>query len=177
MVGLNNLKAKYGSVHKRKRLGTGPGSGHGQTSTRGQKGQNSTSGGAKKDGFEGGQLPLLRRIPKSGFTNNRFRVTYEWVNISSLEKYFKAGADVNPDTLVKRRLVKHSDLVKVLGDGELKKALNVTAHAFSASAKEKIEKAGGKVTLLVAPKAAKQAEVTAQAAAKKQAKKAKTDKK
>ncbi len=152
MVGLNNLKPKYGSVHRKKRLGTGQGSGHGQTSTRGQKGQNSTSGGAKPDGFEGGQIPLLRRIPKSGFTNNRFRTVYQWVNISSLEKCFKAGAEVTPEGFVKARLVKHVELIKVLGDGELKKALTVKAHAFSASAKEKIEKAGGKAVLIEAPK-------------------------
>ena len=152
MVGLNNLKAKYGSVHKRKRLGTGPGSGHGQTSTRGQKGQNSTSGGSKPDGFEGGQIPLLRRIPKSGFNNARFRTEYQWVNVSSLEKNFKAGAEVTPEAFVKARLVKHVELIKVLGDGELKKALTVKAHAFSASAKEKIEKAGGKAVLIEAPK-------------------------
>ena len=177
MVGLNNLKPKYGSVHRKKRLGTGQGSGHGQTSTRGQKGQNSTSGGAKPDGFEGGQMPLLRRIPKSGFSNVRFQTKYEWVNISSLEKCFKAGAAVNPDALVKARLVKHTDLIKVLGDGELTKALTVSAHSFSASAKEKIEKAGGKIEQLVGVKAAKAAAVTAQAEAKKKAKKAKTDKK
>jgi large subunit ribosomal protein L15 len=174
MVGLNNLKPKYGSVHRKKRLGTGQGSGHGQTSTRGQKGQNSTSGGAKPDGFEGGQMPLLRRIPKSGFSNVRFQIKYEWVNISSLEKCFKAGDEVTPEALVKARLVKHTDQIKILGDGELKKALTVKAHAFSASAKEKIEKAGGKTDLLAGEKAAKIAEVVAQAAAKK---KARTDKK
>jgi large subunit ribosomal protein L15 len=174
MVGLNNLKPKWGSVHKKKRLGTGQGSGHGQTSTRGQKGQNSTSGGAKPDGFEGGQIPLLRRIPKSGFTNAKFRVEYEWVNISSLEKYFPANAEVTPDALVKRRLVKHADHVKILGEGELKKALTVKAHAFSAGAKEKIEKAGGKTALIQTVEGVKAAEVIAQAAAKK---KVKTDKK
>ena len=151
MVGLNNLKAKPGSVHKRKRLGTGPGSGHGQTSTRGQKGQHSTSGGTKRQGFEGGQTPLLRRIPKSGFNNDRFRKEYEWVNISTLEKNFSAGAEVTPDTLVKCRAVKHPDRVKVLGDGQLTKALIVSAHAFSASAREKIEKSGGKAVLIAAP--------------------------
>jgi large subunit ribosomal protein L15 len=174
MVGLNNLKPKWGSVHKKKRLGTGQGSGHGQTSTRGQKGQNSTSGGAKPDGFEGGQIPLLRRIPKSGFTNNRFRVTYEWVNISSLEKCFPANAEVTPEALVQRRLVKHTDHVKILGEGELKKALTVKAHAFSAGAKEKIEKAGGKTALIQTAEGAKDAEIAAQAAARK---KTKTDKK
>jgi len=149
MISLNNLKAKPGSAKRKKRLGTGQGSGHGQTSTRGQKGQNSTSGGAKPDGFEGGQIPLLRRIPKSGFNNVQFRTEYQWVNVSSLEKCFKAGAEVNPEAMVKARLVKRVELIKILGDGELKKGLTVKAHAFSASAKEKIEKAGGKAELIV----------------------------
>ncbi len=173
MVSLNNLKPHYGSVHKRKRLGTGQGSGHGQTSTRGQKGQHATSGGTKPVGFEGGQTPLLRRIPKSGFSNVQFRQVYEWVNLSSLEKNFSAGAVITPADMLKRRLIKHDTLVKVLGNGEVTKALNVTAHSFSKGAAEKIAKAGGKTTLLVGLKAAKQAEVDAQAAAKK----AKTDKK
>ncbi len=119
-------------------------------------------------------MPLLRRIPKSGFNNAQFRQVYEWVNISSLEKNFSAGAEVTPEAMVKCRLVKHADLVKVLGNGEVTKALNVTAHSFSKGAAEKIAKAGGKTTVLAGAKAAKQAEVTAQAAAKK---KAKTDKK
>jgi len=167
MTGLNNLKPKYGSVHKRKRLGTGQGSGHGQTSTRGQKGQRATSGGPKPVGFEGGQTPLLRRIPKSGFSNVRFATKYEWVNISSLEKCFAAGAQVTPADMLKARLVKHDTLVKVLGNGELKKALNVSAHAFSKGAAEKIAKAGGKTALLPGPKAAAEAEIAAQAAARK----------
>ncbi len=174
MISLHSLKAKPGSVHKRKRLGTGQGSGHGQTSTRGQKGQNSTSGGTKRNGFEGGQTPLLRRIPKSGFSNVQFRQEYEWVNISSLEKNFPAGAAVTPADMLRRRLIKHDTLVKVLGNGEVTKALNVTAHSFSKGAAEKITKAGGKITLLVGAKAAKTAEVAARDAAKK---KAKTDKK
>lgn len=166
MVGLNNLKPKPGSYRKKKRLGTGQGSGHGQTSTRGQKGQNATSGGAKPDGFEGGQIPLLRRVPKSGFSNVRFQTRYEWVNISSLEKCFKAGAEVTPEALVKARLVKHVELIKILGDGELKKALTVKAHAFSASAKEKIEKAGGKTDLIAKAPAAAEKPVPAKKAAK-----------
>ncbi len=177
MVGMNNLKPKYGSVHKKKRLGTGQGSGHGQTSTRGQKGQGSTSGGTKPVGFEGGQMPLLRRIPKSGFSNVKFQTRYEWVNISSLEKCFKSGEEVTPEAMVKARLVKHTDLVKILGDGELKKALNVKAHAFSASAKEKIEKAGGKADLLSKEAAAPAPKAEpAKAPAKAKAKKPKTDK-
>ncbi len=174
MISLHNLKPHYGSMHKRKRLGTGQGSGHGQTSTRGQKGQHSTSGGTKPVGFEGGQTPLLRRIPKSGFSNVQFRQNYEWVNLSSLEKNFAAGAVITPADMLKRRLIKHDTLVKVLGNGEVTKALNVTAHSFSKGAAEKIVKAGGKTTLLVGLKAAKQAVVDARTAAKKNAK---TDKK
>ncbi|HNW42988.1 MAG TPA: 50S ribosomal protein L15 [Elusimicrobiales bacterium] len=170
MVGLNNLKPKPGSFHKRKRLGTGQGSGHGQTSTRGQKGQNSTSGGTKRNGFEGGQTPLLRRIPKSGFSNAQFRTEYEWINISSLEKYFPAGSEVTPAEMLKRRLIKHDTLVKVLGNGELTKALNVTAHSFSKGAAEKITKAGGKTTQLVGRKEAKFAEIKAADSARKKAK-------
>ena len=153
MASLNNLKPKPGSVHKRKRLGTGQGSGHGQTSTRGQKGQRSTSGGVKRNGFEGGQTPLLRRIPKSGFNNVQFRTEYEWVNVSSLEKYFKAGEEITPEALLKRRLIKCDCLVKILGDGELKKAFTVKAHAFSKGAAEKIAKAGGKTALIEKAKA------------------------
>jgi len=148
MASLGNLTPKYGSKHKRKRLGTGQGSGHGQTSTRGQKGQGSTSGGTKRSGFQGGQTTLMRRIPKSGFNNSKFRKEYQWVNISSLEKYFPAGADINPEELLKRRLIKCACRVKILGDGELKKAFNVTAHAFSKGAAERIAKAGGKTALI-----------------------------
>lgn len=150
MVFLHKMSPKPGSVHRRKRLGTGQGSGHGQTSTKGQKGQNATAGGAKRDGFEGGQMPLLRRIPKSGFSNKQFRVVYEWTNVSILDKHFENGAKVTPEALVAGRLVKKGDLVKVLGDGEITKKLIVTVHAFSKSAKEKIEKAGGTAELIVA---------------------------
>jgi large subunit ribosomal protein L15 len=147
MVSLNNLKPKYGSVHKKKRLGTGQGSGHGQTSTRGQKGQSSTSGGAKPIGFEGGQMPLLRRIPKSGFNNDKFRKEYECVNISILSKNFSNNEEINREKLIAKGLVKRNLPVKILGDGEISKPLNIHADAFSKSAKEKIEKAGGKVIL------------------------------
>jgi len=150
MVSLNNLKPKPGSVHRNKRLGTGSGSGHGQTSTKGQKGQSASAGGTKRPGFEGGQMPLARRIPKSGFSNNRFNVACEWVNISSLEKSFASGEEVTPVKLVEKRLVKHSKRVKILGDGELTKSLKVQAHAFSGSAREKIEKAGGTASVISA---------------------------
>ena len=148
MVSLNNLRPKAGSTHKKKRLGCGRGSGHGETSTRGQKGQNSTSGGSKRNGFEGGQTPLLRRIPKSGFNNSRFRTEYTWVNVGVFENFFDGGADVNPDTLRTMGLIKRRGLLKVLGTGDLKKSFTVKAHSFSKSAKEKIEKAGGKTILI-----------------------------
>jgi large subunit ribosomal protein L15 len=150
MILLHKMSPKPGSVHRRKRLGTGQGSGHGQTSTKGQKGQNATAGGSKRDGFEGGQMPLLRRIPKSGFSNKQFRTVYEWTNVSILDKLFENGAEVTPETLVSGRLIKKGELVKVLGDGEITKKLNVRVHAFSKSAKEKIEKAGGKAELIAA---------------------------
>jgi large subunit ribosomal protein L15 len=155
MIGLHKLCPKPGSVHRKKRLGTGQGTGHGQTSTKGQKGQNATAGGSKRDGFEGGQMPYLRRIPKSGFSNRRFRTVYEWVNVSILEKHFESGTEVSPDTLVRRRLIKKGELVKVLGDGIINKALTVRVHAFSKSAREKIEKAGGKAVQIVMPAAAR----------------------
>ncbi|MEA3307511.1 MAG: 50S ribosomal protein L15 [Elusimicrobiota bacterium] len=148
MVSLNNLKPRAGSTHRKKRLGCGRGSGHGETSTRGQKGQNSTSGGTKRSGFEGGQMPLLRRIPKSGFNNARFKTKYTWVNISVFEKFFKGVKDINAEVLKSRGLIKRRGLLKILGTGDLKVAFNVTAHAFSASAKEKIEKAGGKAVVI-----------------------------
>ena len=152
MVVLHKLSPKPGSVHRKKRLGTGQGSGHGQTSTKGQKGQNATAGGSKRDGFEGGQMPLLRRIPKSWFSNRRFRTVYEWTNVSILDKNFENGAEVTPESLIATGLIKKGDLVKVLGDGVINKKLTVRVHAFSRSAKEKIEKAGGKAELIVKAK-------------------------
>ncbi|MCK4935508.1 MAG: 50S ribosomal protein L15 [Elusimicrobiales bacterium] len=151
MVSLNNLKPRKGSTHRKKRLGCGRGSGHGETSTRGQKGQNSTSGGSKRNGFEGGQTPLLRRIPKSGFNNTRFRTKYTWVNVSVFEKFFEGEKDINIEVLKSRGLIKRKGLLKILGTGDLKAAFNVTAHSFSASAKEKIEKAGGKTVVIELP--------------------------
>ncbi|MFH1620089.1 MAG: 50S ribosomal protein L15 [bacterium] len=147
-MGLHNLSPKPGSTHSKKRLGKGGGSGHGQTCTRGQKGQNSTSGGSKPDGFEGGQMPLLRRIPKSGFNNARFRTVYEIVNVGVLAGRFAAGAEVTPGELRIKKIIRGSGPVKVLGDGELKHSLKVSAHSFSKSAKEKIEKSGGTAIML-----------------------------
>jgi large subunit ribosomal protein L15 len=140
-MNLSDLAPAPGSRKKRKRVGRGPGSGHGKTSCRGHKGQNSRSGGGVKPGFEGGQMPLQRRLPKRGFTNI-FQKTFSIVNVGSLEKLEES--EITPEVLIKEGLVrKIQDGVKILGNGELTKALTVKAHAFSASAKEKIEKAKG----------------------------------
>jgi len=140
---LHSLQPMPGSRRRRLRLGMGEGSGTGQTATRGQKGQRSRSGDGKLVGFEGGQTPLLRRIPKRGFTNGAFKVTYQVVSLESLETVFKNKTEIGIEDLRVHRLVKGRKLVKILGDGDLKRKLKVTAHAFSQSAKTKIEKAGG----------------------------------
>jgi large subunit ribosomal protein L15 len=140
-MNLADLAPAPGSRKKRKRVGRGPGSGHGKTSCRGHKGQNSRSGGGVKPGFEGGQMPLQRRLPKRGFTNI-FQKTFSIVNVSSLEKLEES--EITPEVLIKEGLVrKIQDGVKILGNGELTRAVTVKAHAFSTSAKEKIEKAKG----------------------------------
>ena len=139
---LGKLKPKKGSKHSRKRVGRGPGSGHGKTASRGEKGQKSRSGYSQRVGFEGGQMPLVRRLPKRGFTNI-FKKEYAVVNVSDLER-FDAGATVDEGTLRKAGLVKGKNAgVKILGDGKLSKKLTVNAHKFSASAKKQIEAAGG----------------------------------
>jgi large subunit ribosomal protein L15 len=153
-IGLNNLKAPEGATHKKKRVGRGPGSGLGKTSGRGNKGQKSRSGYSGMRGFEGGQMPLHRRLPKRGFTNI-FKREWAEVNLADLEKLFDAGATVTPESLVEKRLVRKSmrKSVVVLGQGELKKSLTVSAHRFSAAAKQKIEAAGGKAEVISAPTA------------------------
>jgi large subunit ribosomal protein L15 len=139
---LNNLKPKKGSRHAKKRVGRGPGSGHGKTAGRGEKGQKSRSGYSAKLGFEGGQMPLHRRLPKRGFTNI-FKKEYAVVNVSDLER-FDNGATVDENALRAAGLVKgQNDGVKILGDGELTKKITVVAKKFSKTAKESIEKAGG----------------------------------
>jgi large subunit ribosomal protein L15 len=148
-IGLNNLKAPAGAKHKKKRVGRGPGSGLGKTSGRGNKGQKSRSGYSGMRGFEGGQMPLHRRLPKRGFTNI-FKREWAEVNVSDLEKYFEEGASVTPEALVGCGLVRQSKqrAVVILGQGELKKSLTVNAHRFSAAAKQKIEAAGGKAEII-----------------------------
>ena len=149
---LSNLKPQSGSVtSKKKRLGRGQGSGKGGTATRGHKGAKSRSGYSKKLGFEGGQMPLQRRIPKFGFKNIN-RVEYKPVNLSKLQelidsKKVKKGL-INAESLRSNGLVKKNDLVKILGNGDLKDAVKVEAHKFSKSAQEKIEKSGGEVKLI-----------------------------
>jgi large subunit ribosomal protein L15 len=147
-MGLHNLKPAKGSVRNRKRVGRGPGSGLGKTAGRGEKGQKSRSGFSRKPGFEGGQMPLHRRVPKRGFTNHPFKKEYATVNLGRLD-VFEAGTIVTPELLLKRGIVRRlHDGLKVLGDGALTKALTVHAHRFSAKAKEAITGLGGKAEVL-----------------------------
>ena len=140
---LNELSPAFGSAKDAYRKGRGPGSGNGKTAGKGHKGQNARSGGGVRPGFEGGQLPLYRKLPKRGF-NNRFAVHYAIVNVADLNA-FENGAVVDLEALMAAKLVrKELDGVKILGEGELTKALTVKATVFSATAKEKIEAAGGK---------------------------------
>ncbi len=153
-LSLNNLHPKEGSTHKKKRVGRGPGSGLGKTAGRGHKGQKSRSGYSSRPGFEGGQMPLQRRLPKRGFTNIFKK---EWIEISlaKIEENFNAGEEITPEVLHDRGLIKKAkhDLV-ILGTGEITKSLNVSAHRFTKTAREKIEKAGGAATVIVKGSAA-----------------------
>jgi len=142
---LHQLSPSSGSNKKKKRLGRGNASGHGGTSTRGHKGAHSRSGFSSSGDREGGQMPLIRRIPKRGFTSPN-KIRYQIVSIASLERLFTPDQPVTLAAIKEKGLVKKSSLpVKILGDGTIEKALEIHAHAFSASAKKKIEKAGGKV--------------------------------
>jgi large subunit ribosomal protein L15 len=141
---LHNLRPAEGSKKKRRRVGRGISAGQGKTAGRGTKGQRARTGSGINPYFEGGQLPLVRRLPHTrGFTNI-WRQEYEVVNVETLEAGFEAGAEVTPQLLVEHGVISHPDRVKILGTGELSKALTVKAHAFSSSAKEKIAAAGGK---------------------------------
>lgn len=145
---LNDVHRGIKKFKKRRRVGRGPGSGHGKTSGRGHKGQKSRAGFSRKPTFQGGAMPLVRRVPKRGF-NNKFALTVATVNVSDLEKAFEEGSEVTAASLREHSLAKSRyDVLKVLGDGELTKKLKVTAHRFSKSAREKIEKAGGEVVEL-----------------------------
>lgn len=151
---LHTLRPRPGSRHRVKRLGSGESSGHGKTSGKGHKGQKARSGGSIRLGFEGGQMPLIRRLPKRGFNNARFHKTWGIVNLDALND-FKAGTVVNEQTLREAQLVRgHIAGIKILGNGELKHALTIEADKISGSAREKIEKAGGTITLREARAAA-----------------------
>lgn len=146
---LHNLKPAEGSKGREKRIGRGEGSGHGGTSTRGHKGAQARSGYSRKIGFEGGQMPIQRRLPKFGF-NNPTRVEYKGINVAVLEELAVKSnlTEINPEVLREAGYVSKNDLVKILGNGELKAKLEVSAHAFSKSAVEKIEAAGGKTNII-----------------------------
>lgn len=146
MIGLNNLKPAPGSRHRKKIIGRGEGSGHGGSATRGSKGQKARSGDGKMVGFEGGQMPLLRRIPKRGF-NNRFRVEYEIVNIEKLNEKFESGEQVDSIKLIEKGMIKKSNPLKILGNGNINKSLTIKANAFSKSAIDKIKAAGGTIVI------------------------------
>lgn len=144
-ISLNSLRPAKGSTHKKKRVGRGPGSGLGKTAGRGEKGQKSRSGYSRKIGFEGGQMPLHRRLPKRGFTNI-FKKKWLEVSLAALEKHFNADEEITPEILHDRGIIKKAkhDVV-VLGTGEVSKPLRVSAHRFTKSARAKIEKAGGAI--------------------------------
>lgn len=150
-IRLHNSKPRPGARHRVKRLGCGESSGHGKTSGKGHKGQKARSGGSIRLGFEGGQMPLIRRIPKRGFNNAAFKITYAPVNLLDLELLFDAGAAIDEQGLRKAGLVNGTwDGVKILGSGELTKKFSLTVNAVSATAREKIEKAGGSIELVAA---------------------------
>ncbi len=148
-LSLNNLSPTKGSTHKKKRVGRGPGSGLGKTAGRGHKGQKSRSGYSRKIGFEGGQMPLQRRLPKRGFTNI-FKKKWLEISLAKLEESFNAGDEITPEVLHGKGLIKKAkhDLV-ILGNGEISKALKISAHRFTKTAREKIEKAGGSITEII----------------------------
>ena len=155
-MSLNNLKPAAGSKFERKRVGRGPGSGNGKTAGRGNKGAQSRSGYSYKRGFEGGQMPLHRRVPKRGFNNTDFRTEYEVVNLDQLEARFDAGTTITPDSLRAAGLVNaRTARVKVLARGEVTKALTVQAHKFSGKAAEKLAAAGGRAEAILADRGAR----------------------
>ncbi len=147
MIRLHNLKPRPGAKHRVKRLGIGESSGHGKTSGKGHKGQKARSGGSIRLGFEGGQMPLIRRLPKRGFSNAAFHKNYAIINLEDLNS-FDAGTVINEEMLRESKMIRGNVVgLKVLGGGELKHALSIEAHKVSASARTKIEGAGGTITL------------------------------
>lgn len=151
-IGIHNIGAPKGANKNKKRVGRGPGSGHGKTSARGHKGQKSRSGYSGKAGFEGGQMPLHRRLPKRGFTNIFKKVWLE-VTVAQLEERFEPSEEITPELMVERGLIKQGRLnncdgIVILGTGEITKSLQISAHRFTKGAQQKIESAGGKATLV-----------------------------
>jgi len=143
---LHNIKPRPGAKHRRKRLGSGESSGLGKTCGRGHKGQKSRSGGGPRSTFEGGQMPLYRRLPKRGFNNARFKKIYAVINVGQLDEVFEDGSLINEEALRSQGIVKgRYDGIKILGSGNLSKKLNISVDKISISAKEKIEKAGGSI--------------------------------
>ncbi len=146
---LNNLRPSNGAIHKSKRVGRGQGSGYGGTSTRGHKGAKSRSGYSKKVGFEGGQMPLQRRVPKFGFKNVN-RLDYKGINLDSIQELADSSKvkTITPELLISKGLASKNDRIKILGRGKLSASLEVNAHAFSAAAKDNIEDQGGKANII-----------------------------
>ncbi|CAD7770922.1 MAG: 50S ribosomal protein L15 [Candidatus Methanoperedenaceae archaeon GB50] len=148
MISLNNLKPPYGAIRKKKRVGRGDGSGHGNTCGRGQKGQKARSGGQVKPYFEGGQMPLYRRLPKRGF-KNIFKEEFAIINIRDLVKKFRENEEVTPEKLLEVGLIKKKNKrIKLLGDGDISFPLLIKVHKISQQAKSKIEAAGGKIEVI-----------------------------
>jgi len=146
---INDLKPAAGSRKRNKRIGRGPGSGHGKTSCKGHKGQKSRSGGTKGPGFEGGQMPLHRRLPKRGFRNYPFRRDFTVINLERLSALVEDLNEVTPELLIERGVLsKSKSRIKILGNGDLSRPITIKAHAFSASALKKIESAGGKAEVI-----------------------------
>ena len=147
---LEDLRPAPGSTKKRKRIGRGPGSGHGKTAGKGHKGLKARSGGGARPGFEGGQMPLYRRLPKRGFVPYGGKTEFAIVNLKDVVARFAAGSVVDPDSLLQARLIKKADrgAVKILGEGDVSHALTVRAHKISESARRKVEAAGGRVEVL-----------------------------
>ena len=146
-MNLNDLAPAPGAIKKRKRIGRGPGSGHGKTSGKGHKGRGARSGGNTPPGYEGGQMPLQRRLPKRGF-HNPFREEYSVVNLAQLDAGFEVGTVIDPDALRARGMARKGRRIKVLADGTLTKSLTVKADKFSAAAKQKLEAAGGSAEVI-----------------------------
>ena len=149
MSGIHTLRPDRGSTHKTKRIGRGPGSGHGKTAARGSKGMWSRSGSSQKRGFDGGQMPLHRRMPKLGFSNAPFKKRFTTINVSDLVR-FEMGSKIGPQELIDAGVIRKlaSNGLRVLGDGQIDRALHVTAHYFTEGAREKITKAGGTVEVI-----------------------------